>query len=534
MNINTKIMSEAVRARYRAGEEDEALSPLVRVDAQGKPVGKIQPGDALIFYDLRGEREVELTSALTEQDFRRFPVAGPVEMVTMIEYHLGLKVEVAFPPEERLQNTLSEVISKAGLHQRKICESEKAIHLGYFLNGKRTEPFLGEERFAVESPKVDDYSTVPELKAKEVADEAVSALADPDYKFMVVNFANVDVIGHLENEPAILKAVECVDQQLGRVAEAAKKFGVTLILSADHGTVEKWLYPDGKVDTGHTASPVPLILCDDRLKALGVALKDGELSDLAPTILGLLGLPIPTEMTGSSLLPEIGSKTERVMLVIADGWGYCEDSYGNLIQKAHTPNFDRLWNEYPHSLLSAGGLAVGMPDGAVGNSEAGHLHIGAGRKIYSDRVKIDRALEDKSFYQNAAFLQAVHSALSRKVPIHLLGIVSFYSSHGSLKHLYALLELLKLQKAPEVYVHSLLGRRGERPEAGAHYIKEVEDYCEKLGLGRVVTVMGRFWALDREENWDRVQKAYDALVFGKGILVNEGQKTKGKRRKRIT
>ena len=514
-------MSPAIKERYHKGEEDEALSPLVRVDRTGKKIGRIKPGDLVIFYDIRGEREVELTLALTEKDFPHFSTAGPVEMLTMIEYHPDLKVKVAFPPEERLKNTLCEVISKAQFKQLKICESEKAIHLGYFLNGKRTKPFPLEKRITLESPRVEDYSLVPELKAKEVADQAKTRLKDLSYKFIVVNFANVDVIGHLENESAVLRAVECVDEQIGRVVLDATQIGLTCLLSADHGTVEKWLYPDGAIDTGHTTSPVPLILIDDALRRKGFKLKDGELCDLAPTILSLLGLETPSEMTGKSLFEKPGAKAERVMLVIADGWGFREDSYGNLILKAHTPNFDRLWKKYPHSLLIASGLSVGMPEKAVGNSEAGHLHIGAGRKVYSDRVKIDRSLNDETFFKNKVLINAINRARQKKVPIHLLGIVSFYSSHGSLLHLYGLLDLLKQEGAKDVYLHSLLGRRGERPESGAHYIKEVEDYCQNLGLGKVGTVMGRFWALDREENWSRVQKAYDALVYGKGIPVQD-------------
>jgi len=521
MSEQSSIISLAVKARYREGEEDEALSPLVRVDKNGNAIGRIQPGDLVIFYDLRGEREIELTRALTEKDFPHFPVAGLMELVTMIEYLPSLQVQVAFPPEERLNHTLCEVISNAGFKILKICESEKAAHLGYFLNGKRTEPFKLEDRLVIESPRVPDYSQIPELKAREVADQAIARLPDQTYKFFLINFANVDVIGHIENEAAILKAIGCVDEQIGRVVEAAQKLGITVIITADHGTVEKWLYPDGAIDTGHTDSPVPLILIDDPLKAQSAKLKDGELSDLAPTILHLLGIKPPEEMTGKNLLQNPGLKTGRILVIIADGWGFREEEYGNLIRKAHTPNFDRLWKEYPHSLLQASGLAVGMPEKAVGNSEAGHLHLGAGRKIYSDRVKIDRALEDLSFFKNQVLINAVNRARQKNVPIHLLGIVSFYSSHGSLKHLYGLLDLLKLQNAKSVFLHSLLGRRGERPEAGAHYIQEVEDYCANLGLGKLVTVMGRFWALDREENWDRIQKAYNALVLGQGIPVPE-------------
>jgi len=516
-----QIMSEAVRLRYRAGEEDEALSPLVRTDGAGHRLGAIQPGQELIFYDLRGEREVELSQALSEPGFAQFATKGEVELTTLVQYHPGLASRVAFPPEQKLKNTLCEAISSAGLRQFKVCESEKAVHIGYFFNGKTTEKFAGEDRVVVESPRVEDYSKFPEMKAKKVAEQLVAKLSDRSCQFFLVNFANIDVLGHLENEAAILKAVEVVDRELGRVTREAQKQGITTLITADHGTVEKWLYPDGAIDTGHTSSPVPLILADDRLKSAGATLGDGELADLPATILQILGLPIPREMTGKSLISKGGGQSGRVLLIIADGWGQREESYGNLILKAPTPNFDRLWSEYPHSRLQASGLAVGLPEGTVGNSEAGHLHLGAGRRVYSDRVRIDRAIEDRSFYANAALLQAIQSSIQKKTALQLLGIVSFYSSHGSLKHLYALLELARMQEVKEVYVHSLLGRRGERPESGAHYIEEVEVFCEKLGLGKVATVMGRFWALDREQNWDRVEKAYRALVFGDGIAVKE-------------
>ena len=155
----------------------------------------------------------------------------------------------------------------------------------------------------------------------------------------------------------------------------------------------------------------------------------------------------------------------------------------------------------------------------MGNSEAGHLHIGAGRVVYSDRLRIDKAIRDGSYMKNEAFVEAMDNAAKEGRALHLLGIVSFFSSHGSIDHLLALLDMAKERGVKKVYVHSLLGRRGERPEAGAAYIQKVDDRCEELGIGRVCTVTGRFWALDREENWDRVEKAYRAIAFGEGRKV---------------
>ncbi|NWG32628.1 MAG: phosphoglycerate mutase (2,3-diphosphoglycerate-independent), partial [Rhodocyclaceae bacterium] len=158
------------------------------------------------------------------------------------------------------------------------------------------------------------------------------------------------------------------------------------------------------------------------------------------------------------------------------------------------------------------GLAVGMPAGSVGNSECGHLHIGAGRVVPSDRVRIDEAIRTGSFFENPVFRWAMEPAKNAGCALHLLGIVSFYSSHGPLDYLLALMEMARREGVREVYIHGLLGRRGERPESGAIYVGKVEDRARELGLGEVVTIMGRYWAMDREENWDRIEKAYRALV----------------------
>jgi 2,3-bisphosphoglycerate-independent phosphoglycerate mutase len=227
-------------------------------------------------------------------------------------------------------------------------------------------------------------------------------------------------------------------------------------------------------------------------------------------------------MTGSSLI--VGENPEpagRLLFVILDGWGHNDDDFGNMIKAANTPTMDRITAEYLSTTITASGEAVGMPAGKVGNSEAGHLHIGAGRVILSDSVRIDKALEDGSFFKNQAMNEAMDIAINEGRPLHLVGIVSFYSSHGSVDHLYAILQAAKERQVKTVYHHALLGRRGERPEAGARYIDDVEAYCDKIGIGRVVTVMGRFWALDREENWDRIERAYRAIIDGVGVPVED-------------
>jgi 2,3-bisphosphoglycerate-independent phosphoglycerate mutase len=493
-------MAKAVRAAYARGEEDEALEPLVLVDGEGQPIGRFQDGDYVIFYNIRGEREVQLTRSFVEEGFHEFPTEKDlaINFASMIQYDADLNVKVAFPPLGRIDQTLSEVIGEHGLRQVKITESEKAVHLGFFLNGKRNTPFPGEERIIVPSPRVTDYGQLPEMAIAQVSEAMVKRIGDPSYDLVIGNFVNVDVLGHIENQEAIQRAV---------------------LITADHGTVEKWLYPDGAIDTGHTDSPVPCILVCPEQTGLR---SGGSLTDVAPTVLQLLGLPKAPAMTGQSLLdgsPTTPPVNKRVLLLIVDGWGTRDETHGNLISQAHTPVMDSLQREHPFTTLKASGKAVGMPEGTVGNSEAGHLHLGAGRRIYSDRLRIEEAIESGSFFQNQAFLWAMRGAKRDGTRLHLLGIVSFYSSHGSVDHLLALLKLAKQEGPKEVYVHSMLGRRGEHPESGARYIQTIEEAVEKLDLGKVVSVIGRFWALDREENWDRIEKTYRWLVHGEGRAV---------------
>jgi len=525
-------MAEALRAAYQAGEDDdETLEPRVLVGQDGNPIGRFKDGDYVIFYNLRGEREVELCQSLLDKDFAHFPVEKNIRlhMVTMIPYHRRLNARIAFSPDAEIRDTLSEVLSKNGLRQAKISESEKAIHVSYFLNGKILEPFPGEERITIPTPKdVPYFDQKPEMNAAGVTDAVIQKIRDPEIDFLFVNFANIDVVGHIENERAILKAVEVVDSNLGRCLEAARKARAITIVTADHGTAEKWFYPDGTIDTGHTTNPVPFILVspEEESRSFWALRPGGELTDVAPTVLEILGLPQPEAMTGRSLLTSrpksLPTGKGRVLLVLLDGWGYRSEPYGNLIARARTPAMDDLQKSYPFTTLAASGEAVGLPRGTVGNSEAGHLHIGAGRRIYSERLAIDRAIQDGTFFQNQAFLWAMKGAKEDGRNLHLLGIVSFFSSHGSLDHLLALLKLARQESVENLYLHAMLGRRGERKESGGRYLEVIEKEMEKMKLGQVVSVIGRYWSLDREENWDRIEKTYRMLVYGEGKPVRLG------------
>jgi 2,3-bisphosphoglycerate-independent phosphoglycerate mutase len=253
----------------------------------------------------------------------------------------------------------------------------------------------------------------------------------------------------------------------------------------------------------------------------------GTLIDVAPTVLDLMGIEKPEVITGASLVKGAeGSEPQRVALFILDGWGARDEEWGNLILEADTPVMDELQGTYPATRLEAAGEAVGLPNEVpnregktVGNSEVGHTHIGAGRVVASDRLQIERAIDDGSFFENDALVWAMEGAKHDGTRLHLLGIISFYSSHGSVEHLKALLRMAKGVGVPEVYIHGMLGRRGEKPESGAIYVGDIEAECERLGVGQFVSLIGRFWSLDREYNWDRIEKSYRWLVHGEGRPV---------------
>jgi len=511
-------MARAVRASYGEASDDETLEPLVLTDESGLPVGRIKKGDSVIFYNIRGEREIELTRSLTERGFQEFPGTGDLNLsfATMIQYHRDLKVHVAFPPEERLSDTLSEVLSRTGKRQIKITEAEKAVHLGFFFNGKDATLRQGEERIVIPTRKdVTLFDEAPEMSIEEITGAVTKAIHSGGYDFIGVNYPNVDVVGHIENETAILRAVEAVDHHTGLVIDEAVKAGMAVVVTADHGTVEQWLYPDGAVNTGHTDSPVPFIVIVPG-KAVELPAQ-GDLTDIAPTVLHLMGIEKPPVMTGNSLIQGCrGMDASRVLFLILDGWGLNDEKQGNLIARARTPVMDELMRTQASSRLAASGLAVGLPEGMVGNSEVGHLHIGAGRRIYSDRVRIDRAIADGTFRRNEAFLSVMEACRTSGTALHLMGIVSFFSSHGSVDHLLALMELARDAGIRDVYIHAMLGRRGEKPESGFIYTKKIEEACRQLSQGTVASVIGRYWSMDREDNWDRIEKTYRMLVYGEG------------------
>ncbi|MHB1418465.1 MAG: 2,3-bisphosphoglycerate-independent phosphoglycerate mutase [Bacillota bacterium] len=293
----------AVEASYHNRVTDEFVVPTVIVDGQGEPVARIQSGDTVILYNFRADRARQLTRSFVDKDFEGFERPGGfpnVHYVCMTQYDITIDAPVAFGPQN-LAHTLGEVLAEKGLRQLRIAETEKYAHVTFFFNGGVEEPNPGEDRMLIPSPKVATYNLKPEMSANEVTDKVVEAIAKGIYEVIILNYANPDMVGHTGIMDAAVLAVEAVDRCLGRLLEAVRSQKGALILTADHGNAEKMTDPvTGGPFTAHTVDDVPFILVDDRYR--GAHLQRGSLQDIAPTMLLLLGIAQPPEMTGRSLL----------------------------------------------------------------------------------------------------------------------------------------------------------------------------------------------------------------------------------------
>ncbi|KMM37017.1 2,3-bisphosphoglycerate-independent phosphoglycerate mutase [Guptibacillus hwajinpoensis] len=203
-------------------------------------------------------------------------------------------------------------------------------------------------------------------------------------------------------------------------------------------------------------------------------------------------------------------------LIILDGFGLRDEEKGNAVAHANKPNFDRYWNQYPHATLQASGKAVGLPDGQMGNSEVGHLNIGAGRIVYQSLTRVNLSIEEGDFFENETFLEAIDHAKKKGTSLHLFGLLSDGGIHSHIKHLFALLELAAKQGLEDVYVHGFLDGRDVGQQSAKTYIEQLEDKMKEVGVGRLATLSGRYYSMDRDKRWDRVEKSYRALAYGEG------------------
>jgi 2,3-bisphosphoglycerate-independent phosphoglycerate mutase len=291
---------QAVRASYAQNVTDEFVLPIV-IEKDQKPIASIKDGDSVIFFNYRTDRTRQLTRAFIQDGFDKFTRKRlDLYFATMTKYHDDFTCPVAFPPQF-LTHTLGEIISDLGLKQLHIAETEKYAHVTFFFNGGREEPFPGEERMLVPSPRgVATYDLKPEMSAYGITDKAIEGINSSQYAFMVMNYANTDMVGHSGKMPAAIKAVEVVDDCLSKVVPVAQEKGFTVLITADHGNADKMVDTDGGPHTAHTTNWVPFIIVKDGFTP--TLRKDGKLADIAPTILQLMGIPAPKEMDGVPLI----------------------------------------------------------------------------------------------------------------------------------------------------------------------------------------------------------------------------------------
>ncbi|MDR3361510.1 MAG: hypothetical protein LBO64_01485 [Desulfovibrio sp.] len=510
-------LAEAVRKAYSRGETDYKMEPLVLVDGGDRPVGKIRDGDSVIFCCRRGEREIELTDAFTAERFPYFERAGfkNLNFVLLTLYHEKYaEMPVAFAPV-KVKDTLAACVSGAGLKQLHVAESEKFAHVTFFFNGGDSSPIPGEDDVKIPSPRGIPFEEVPELSLPQVAGEVKKGIA-AGYDFILVNFANGDVIGHTANTEAKIKCAESVSRYLGEIAEEAKKRGYVIAVTADHGNLEILCTGQGKPHVAHTTAPVPFVLVDPEADSKVIIADNGILADVAPTVLHILDIPKPAAMSGTSIVHNNFAGGRRVLLVILDGWGLGAEDDSNPIFTARTPAWDSIREQNPHTSLRASGGAVGLQEGKPGNSEAGHLNMGAGRIITQDDVRLDGSMKDGSFEKNEVFMNTVKACAEQGSALHLLALLTKKSSHGSIDYPLALLRMAKEQGLEDVFVHLIFDGRSTEPGSAPDLVMELEAEMEKIGAGRIVDGVGRGMALDRDQNWEKIKKVYDALVSGKG------------------
>jgi len=297
----TSDIAEAVKTCYEEGITDEFIKPILLADKDHHPVSTIKDGDTVIFFNFRTDRPRQLTEVLSQTDHAEYDMHRlQIRMVTMTPYDSSFEGIDTLFPETDIRGTLGEYLSSLHLTQLRVAETEKYPHVSYFFSGGREQPFDGETRLLIPSPKVPTYDLKPEMSAIEVTEKTIAFLEEHKPDFICLNFANTDMVGHTGVFNAAVKAAETVDGCLSKLIPVALQNEYSTIIIADHGNADLMINPDGSPNTAHTKNPVPVILVSDKAKTL--QLKNGILADIAPTLLSTMDLEIPPDMTGKILI----------------------------------------------------------------------------------------------------------------------------------------------------------------------------------------------------------------------------------------
>jgi 2,3-bisphosphoglycerate-independent phosphoglycerate mutase len=510
----TRALLNVVQDLYTQEHSAYWLPPVVS-SKRGILVGRIQPGDAVIFCCRRGEREIQLTDALTDPDFSGFQRkrVTPLTFVPLTQYHPRFAHFPTAFSSDPIKQTLGEVVSHSGHVQLRMAEAEKFAHVTYFINGKYADAFHNEFRAPVASDSADPLNSLQDL-----VDLIPKKFDEYNPSLTIINLATGDLLGHSDSLAIKKNCASAVDKALGTILQLARKRKMWTVITADHGLLEDHGPTDGPINTSHTTNLVPFIAINPHGSVSQVR-ESGTLADVAPTILSLLGIPKPPLMTGESLLEDPPSAESPVLLLVLDGWGLGVDARINPIRLADTPNWDRLRHS-PMAKLAASGIAVGLVAGTKGNSESGHMAIGAGRVVQQDDSLIEHAIATGAFAEAPAFITALEDVQSRGSALHLIGLLSRSSSHGSIDYVLELVRLASQKGIEPVYLHLITDGRSSRSERLPIDLEQIGRDLSEIGTGTVVTLVGRGFALDRGGEYEKnTRRAYEALVDGKGILA---------------
>ena len=504
-------LAELVRKAYSEGIDDYHMVPLRPETSTGEM--SIHDGDSVVFCCRRGEREVELTEMFTDPSFDKVGRKRLDDLcfVLLTRYHEKFAhLPIAFSPLH-VEDPLAKVLSENGKTQFHLAESEKYAHVTFFFNGGENTPFKGEDDYCCPSPKGIPFDSKPELSLPEVAEKAESVIGK--YDFIVVNYANGDVIGHTGNSEAKIKAASYVSTYLEKVTGKALDYGYVVGITADHGNIETLRTPSGTPHVAHTTNKVAFFLLDGKERNEKISLLDGSLSDVAPTILSVMGIEKPSVMTGHSLVKDYDFGSERkFILIILDGWGLGSGDDNDAIHLASTPYWDELLLTHPYARLDASGKFVGLGDGKPGNSEAGHMNLGAGRCVLQDDIRIDRAVENGDFGNNPVLIEAVKRSIEKKKALHLLTYLTYKSSHGSMEYAVAVCALAKKLGQDKVYLHIIFDGRSTEPGSAPELLEELSQKLDRAGAGYIVDGIGRGLVLDRDGNYSSVKLGYDMMT----------------------
>lgn len=561
------------------GKDDYFIKPTI-VDEDTK----INEGDSVIIFNFRGDRAEPILRLLTgDSTFKHFPIKNlNLNIVPFAVYNDKYFKEHGIEgvvKESSVSKTLGEVLAENGKTQVRIAESEKFKHVTYFFDGLREITFSGMDTVQIPSNDIDKHWKKPEMKALDIAQETVKWILGTEGKnkkdFVVVNFANLDILGHFEKFDSIVEGALAVDNAMGLIREAVRKAGGVLITTADHGSGEQKVKLDEKgipiLDEEGNPIPHKAHAFDNKVPFIiegagNVRLKQsGSLKNIAPTILELMGIKKPSQMTADSLVEGAVDKTVNgpVVLVIRDGWGISkfknpEALKYNAVYQAHLRaqkqgikfNDDELLANNPHTELWAHGEYVGHPAYQMGDSENGHSNIGAGREVPSTLFTLDKMLETGEFTNNKIVHQAIENAKKDGHRLHLIGMVSEGGVHSHIQHLFKLLQVISKEKEGmnNIVLHPIFdGRDIETSETpGWESLRQVFQVVNKLNLRdifKIGVMSGRYYAMDRDalnrdkkgvqgshELWlERLKPWYDAIVYdqGRSLILNNPEKFDG-------